>query len=276
MRFSVAKKKASSFQDSIDSLFVQKDSFVRRILHPGRNTLSMALFEYIFLKPMGPFSIRILFDSVLFLACAASFSLLSARMFFTGTDGYFFLSWNLVLAAVPYGLALFWDRVSHRESASAWKESGIFLLWLFFFPNAPYIVTDFIHVPWAYPNSSRFAFDFLLVASFAVSGMLFGLGSLFHVHAALRDRIGRTFAGIVVAFSISLAGIGMYLGRFLRWNSWDVLLNPLRVLRDAALRYGDPAWFEHAAALSILFAAFIGVSYGMFLGMRRLLSKLER
>jgi uncharacterized membrane protein len=191
--------------------------------------------------------------------------------------GYFFLLWNLFLAAVPYALSILYERVASRSSALSWKVVPLFLLWLFFFPNAPYIVTDFTHLPWGYPVaiSAPFLFDFSLVAIFAGTGMLFGLGSLFLVQRTLRKLIGGLWAGSIAWCAILLSGIGIYLGRFLRWNSWDMLLNPVEVLGDTFSHYGDPAWFARAIFLSAMFSAFTAISYLLFLGAHWVLQREE-
>lgn len=212
-----------------------------------------------------------LFLSILRLACAMSFVLLSIRVFVSGGGGYLFLLWNLFLAAVPYALSTLYERVASRSSAFSWRAGIVFALWLFFFPNAPYIVTDFIHLPWEFSRSLRFAYDFVLVTVFTFAGLLFGMASLFRVHRTLRKFIGTFWANAGVIFVLLLSGIGIYLGRFLRWNSWDMLLNPLAVLQDAFSHYGDPAWFARAVFLSMLFAFFTGISYAIFLVAYRLL-----
>ena len=92
------------------------------------------------------------------------------RMLILGTDGYFFLLWNGFLAAIPYVIAVLFERYvgkGARMTGGAW---GVFLLWLFFFPNAPYIVTDFVHLPWEYIGSKMFAYDFVLNAAPIVTG----------------------------------------------------------------------------------------------------------
>lgn len=204
---------------------------------------------------------RNVFLMALNLSLMGAFLLLAVRMFVARTDGYFFLLWNLFLAAIPYALAVFFERSVGKDAHMTGSLWGVFLLWLFFFPNAPYIVTDFVHLPWEYEYSRGFAYDFSLVASFALAGMLFGMGALFRVHRALRQVIGRRWGDVAVGAVIFLSGVGIYLGRFLRWNSWDAFLNPLSVFRDTVSHYGDPVWFARAVALSFLFSIGIGTTY---------------
>ncbi|QQS15606.1 MAG: DUF1361 domain-containing protein [Candidatus Moraniibacteriota bacterium] len=207
---------------------------------------------------------RNVFLIALNISLMGAFSLLAVRMFVARTDGYFFLLWNLFLAAIPYWIAAFFERSLGKNTHMTNGLWIVFLVWLFFFPNAPYIVTDFVHLPWEYEYSQSFAYDFVLVATFAFSGMLFGMGALFRVHRALRKAIGRWWGDAAMVAVIFLSGIGIYLGRFLRWNSWDAFLNPLLVFRDTLSHYGDPVWFARAVALSFLFSIGIGASYLFF------------
>ncbi len=216
---------------------------------------------------------RLTFLCVLRISVAIGFLLLGFRMVATGTEGYFFLLWNLFLAAIPYAISIVFERAHIRSPRSKGGVFALFALWLFFFPNAPYIMTDFIHLPWEYAGTNHFMFDFSLVAAFTFSGFLFGAGSLFRIHRTLRRMLGAIRADMIAVSAILLSGIGIYLGRFLRWNSWDILLNPLDVLRSATSHYGDPAWFLHAVLLSLLFSLGTGISYGVFLGVYRFLGK---
>lgn len=210
---------------------------------------------------------RNIFLIMLNLSLTGAFLLLAVRMFVAGTDGYFFLLWNLLLAAIPYAIAVLFEWYAGKEARMTGGLWGVFLLWLFFFPNAPYIVTDFVHLPWEYAGSKSFAYDFLLIAAFALAGLLFGMGALFRVHRALRRAIGFVWANLSIAFAIFLSGFGVYLGRFLRWNSWDAFLNPLLVFRDTVSHYGDPVWFMRAVTLSVFFSACIGLGYFFFLAL---------
>lgn len=211
------------------------------------------------------------FLAALNLSLAVAFSSLAVRMLIAMTDGYAFLLWNLFLASIPYAIAVSFERYAGREARVTGGLWGILLLWLFFFPNAPYIVTDFVHLPWEYAGSRSFAYDFLLIAAFSVAGLLFGMGALFRVHRTLRSATGFVWANIIIASAIFLSGFGVYLGRFLRWNSWDAFLNPLLVFRDTLSHYGDPAWFVRAVTLSVFFSTCIGLGYLFFLALYWLL-----
>lgn len=216
---------------------------------------------------------NILFSLTVRYACAFGFFLLAVRIFSTETFGYVFLLWNLFLAVIPYALSILFERVTILSRVFSWRAGVLFFLWLFFFPNAPYITTDFIHLPWNHVASFRFWYDGFLIFFFAVSGLLLGLGSLFRVQRSLRNVIGIFLADSIVFFVIILSGVGVYLGRFLRWNSWDVIVNPVKIFRDATSFYGDPTWFEHSFSLSLFFSVFTGISYTLFVWLYRIFRK---
>jgi uncharacterized membrane protein len=161
-----------------------------------------------------------------------------------------FLVWNLLLAWIPWLAARGLERVRSRAACAA---AGA--VWLLFLPNAPYLVTDLVHLRPRPPVPA--SFDVLLFASFALAGCALAWGSLEAVHARLARATGRARAALGVAGVLLLTGFGVYLGRFERWNSWDLVARPRGVLADAASALADP----RALAFSALFAAFVGAGY---------------
>ncbi|HET8540824.1 MAG TPA: DUF1361 domain-containing protein [Anaeromyxobacter sp.] len=161
-----------------------------------------------------------------------------------------YLAWNLVLAWIPWLAA---RAVARARSALSCAAIGA--VWLAFLPNAPYLVTDLVHLRPRPPVPTTF--DVLLFASFALAGCALAWGSLDAVHARLARALGRARAAVAIAAVLLLTGFGVYLGRFERWNSWDLVARPRGVLADAAGALADP----HALAFSALFAAFVGAGY---------------
>ncbi|MEL6637686.1 MAG: DUF1361 domain-containing protein [Bacteroidota bacterium] len=154
------------------------------------------------------------------------------------TSTFLFLVWNLFLAWMPYGLALtagFWYR---RRGWSAFTVV-LLLAWLFFFPNAPYILTDLLHLRGRHPVPHWY--DLMLIVSFAWTGLLLGYLSLFEVQGLIQQRWNRVIAWLSSTVAIFLCGLGIYLGRYLRWNSWDILRQPQRIVGDAWRSLVDPS-----------------------------------
>ncbi len=166
------------------------------------------------------------------------------------------LVFNLVLAWIPFVLSLVvYDRVkAGRRGAATVAIGGA---WLLFLPNAPYIVTDLIHLPeW---GGEPLWYDATMYIGFAWTGLMLGLVSLYLVQCAVRATWGATAGWAVVTGSAMLTGVGIYLGRFLRWNSWDALTQPMAVLRDLAQIVLNP--LGAPAVITTLFAMFFAVMY---------------
>lgn len=180
-------------------------------------------------------------------------ALWTARAWRAGPD-LLFLPWNLFLALVPWVAAL--AATSARSRLLAFAAGGV---WLLFLPNAPYLVTDLVHLR-DRPGVPHL-FDVVLFATFGLAGSVLGWDSLARVHRRIVTVVGRRVAAAAVAGVVLLAGLGVYLGRFERWNSWDALLRPAPVLADLASALASP----RAVAFTLLFAAYVGAGYGFFL-----------
>lgn len=174
--------------------------------------------------------------------------------------GYGFLVWNLMLAAIPVGLAAGLRQLAiTRVPMTALVP--VFVLWLLFLPNAPYLVTDLVHLG---DQAVPLPVDALMLSTAAIAGVLAGLLSLALVESAVRVRIGPRAAMASVAVAIPLASLGVYFGRVLRWNSWDALAEPWTVLGTTLDGLRDP--FVHLEALAFVgaFALLLGLSYAVY------------
>jgi uncharacterized membrane protein len=150
-------------------------------------------------------------------------ALFAVRVMRSGTLKYAFLPWNLFLAFIP----LYASTMLQRARAGA-AQVGWLVMWLLFLPNAPYIVTDFVHL-----RQRPFIplwYDIALLACYAATGLLLGYASVADVQRWVSERYGETKAWLCSAVALVLCGAGIYIGRFLRWNSWDALINPIELL----------------------------------------------
>jgi uncharacterized membrane protein len=137
---------------------------------------------------------------------------------------------------------------------------------LIFFPNAPYIVTDFFHLT---PRPSiPLWYDIMLITAFSWTGIFLALASLRTMQGLVKIYLGEIVGWIFVGVSLALSGLGIYLGRFERWNSWDLLVHPHRILADIAVRFYDPLSNIRFFSFTILFTAFLLVCYLTFISMR--------
>lgn len=179
--------------------------------------------------------------------CAA---LILARWGWLGTRHYAFLGWNLILATIPYVAALAFERLgTERPRRIALLLAGA--VWLLFLPNAPYLVTDLMHLGARPPVPIWF--DALLVVSVTGTGVLLGCASVAIVQRTLARAIGRPWALSLTVLACMLSGFGVYLGRFRRWNSWDLLTDPTSLLVDVVARLAAPASHPRMLAVSLLY-----------------------
>ncbi len=186
-------------------------------------------------------------------ASMAAVSMVVARGFYTGHHfGFQFLLWNLLLAWVPVVAALAAYRFHVRGRRPDLLSGVCALVWFLFFPNALYIVTDFVHLEHRPPVPLWF--DLLLIASFAWTGLCLGYLSLYLMQEVVRARFGRgTGWGFAVGM-LALGSVGVYAGRVLRWNSWDVIRHPTSLLRQGIdLADGPSGRLGVVAFVSVLF-----------------------
>jgi uncharacterized membrane protein len=194
-------------------------------------------------------------------------ALVEYRIHRTGDPFYRFLVWNLFLAWVPVGFAV----LAHERARERFDVvvGALLVLWLLFFPNAPYMLTDFIHL-----GESRLVpvwYDALMLSSFAWTGLLLGFVSLYLVQLVTRRVAGPAWSWVVVAGALGLASFGVYLGRFVRVNSWDALIRPGSVAHVVRTELENPLQHPRLVAVLGALTAFLLVGYAVlytFAGMR--------
>jgi uncharacterized membrane protein len=216
------------------------------------------------LRRVGPLVLALGVASVLCLA------LLEVRSDRTGSSFYSFLAWNLFLAWVPFVLALLAYARSRVDAAGA----TLLVLWLLFFPNAPYVLTDFIHL--GESTAAPVWYDALMLSAFAWTSLALGYASLFLVQVVVRRSAGAAWSWLAVGASLALASFGIYLGRFVRFNSWDALVRPGRVLDVVRTQLENP--FQHPRLVADLIAltAFLLVGYAVVYAYAAVMAPLQR
>jgi uncharacterized membrane protein len=184
--------------------------------------------------------------------------LVTLRVFYTREPAFAFLVWNLALAWVPFVLAVA-VYGGYRNGANGAYLICMSLLWLLFLPNAPYIVTDFIHLRWQ--EGVPLWFDALSVAAYAGTGLLLGFASLYLMQFVAARTVGERMAWSWAVGVLCLSSVGIYLGRFQRLNSWDAIRHPRLILDMVSARLQDPFANETLLTVTIAFSAFLVVSY---------------
>jgi len=187
----------------------------------------------------------------------------------TGDAYYRFLVWNLILAWVPLVLAMgAYGRARRHVDLTV---AVLLVPWLLFFPNAPYLLTDFIHLG---EGPAPLWYDALMLSAFAWTGLLLGFGSLYLVQMILRRAFGTVVAWLGVVVALSLGSIGVYVGRFIRFNSWDALLHPLAVADVVREQLGSVPL--RAAEGFVALTTFLAVGYLIVYSFADLRLELER
>jgi uncharacterized membrane protein len=183
--------------------------------------------------------------------------LITFRVFLSHEVLFLFLLWNLFLAIIPYGLSTMLGLTAGRVKARVLLPVGV--MWLLFFPNAPYILTDLFHlerrvgVPYWY--------DLALILSCAWNGLMLAYASLTDMQALVTRRLGWWAGWAFAAIALLLSSFGIYLGRFLRFNSWDILANPLTLFYDILNRILHPAAHMGTWGVTLLYGAFLLLGY---------------
>lgn len=194
---------------------------------------------------------RILAFGALLAWCAA---LLGLRAWRANNATYFFLVWNLFLATIPFAAALWFE-----QARGFVMRAVMFSVWLLFLPNAPYIVTDFIHLRVRPPVPLWF--DILLLLSAAGTGLLLGYGSVMIVQRVIERRRGAAMGWLAAAVALFLSAFGMYLGRFVRFNSWHVVTAPMPLFEDIAYRLMNPMQHPRTFAVTALYGLALLLGY---------------
>ena len=183
--------------------------------------------------------------------------LLFIRIKSTESLFYGFLLWNLFLAIIPYAISQYLKKTAHKKRHFISYFFAL-SLWLLFLPNAPYMITDFIHLH--NENSTLVWFDLFLVFIYANTGLLHAILSLHDVYTILKDRWSELIAkNLIFVFSF-LCGFGIYLGRFLRLNSWDLFTNPKLILKEIISNLGE----NNVWLMTFGFGSFIWLLFLLF------------
>jgi uncharacterized membrane protein len=213
------------------------------------------------LLPFSRFRIYLLkteIQRLLLTSVGFGFLLLLARTVYTGGLTFVFLVWNLFLAFFPWLLS---HSLTLRPAwiESKWKFALVFTLWLLFIPNSFYMLTDLFHL---YDSFSvpRW-YDLLLILSFAWNGSLMGILSVRHIEKIMEARWLYRSDWLFVYPVMLLNALGIYIGRYLRFNSWDVISDPFRLMADMIHILLHPVYYRNAWAMVLCFSFFLSILY---------------
>jgi uncharacterized membrane protein len=198
------------------------------------------------------------------LASVVCVTLVLARIAYSDTRRYNGLVWNLLLAWIPFILAYIAYVLSWRRWLLYAVMPSFAVLWLLFFPNAPYILTDLQHLGQGVSNVPVW-YDVILLTWFSWTGMLLGVVSLNLMQEIIRRGLGRLAGWVFVMGVAALNAVGMYVGRFVRLNSWDLFQDPGGALANVFDWLADPSLRSVGfIALYTLFLIFVYVTLHAF------------
>jgi uncharacterized membrane protein len=202
-------------------------------------------------------------------ATALCLGLLALRSWRYRNSDEIWLAWNLFLAWLPALGAFAAYNLNHLPTRFRWLPIiGISMLWLLFLPNAPYLITDIIHLK---PHHGvPLWYDLIMLVSFAWTGSFLGLVSLFLMQMLVRKTIGNAASWLFVLAVLALNGFGVYFGRVLRWNSWDVLFRPASLFCDLWEGVCNPLDHLQTIAFAGLFTLLFSAVYLMLLSFTQL------
>jgi uncharacterized membrane protein len=176
------------------------------------------------------------------------------------------LSFNLVLAWIPYLCSLSLVAQEQRARRRLLPHFVLLGLWIIFFPNAPYLLTEWLYLPRFH---EELWFSIAILAAFSLCGLQLTVTSLHLIHTQVRLHRGRTAGWAFTLIAIVFSGIGVYLGRFLRLNSWDLLVRPVTVFKDTLRLFEEPESQIAPVSFCTAFCVFLFVYYIVFLQLRR-------
>ena len=206
------------------------------------------------------FKIKIPQPIINFLVLAVGLNLLRIVLF--GNTSFIYILWNILLAFIPFFISSILILKTNKDNIIKPFFIIGFILWLIFLPNAPYVITDFIHL--GKIHVVPVMYDIFLLFTSAVVALLMGLYSIFHMEKMLLLKFSKKVTNILIAIIILFTSFGMYLGRFLRFNSWDLFVSHNSLAFGIWNALSNPNNLMNIYTYTVLFFIFIYVSYISF------------
>lgn len=198
---------------------------------------------------------------VLGISSLASTGLYIAGALSNNESTFGYLPWNLFLSWMALLVALWLERVLRNNLWSSWYGLGVTALWLVSLPNTFYMITDFMHLQEV--GHVNLLYDVVLFSSFIFNGVVLGYLSLFIVHWELAKRLAAKTAALCIGLVLLLCSFAIYIGRELRWNTWDIVTNPWSLLFDVSDRVLKPHEHPHALTMTVSFFILLSSFYAV-------------
>lgn len=197
--------------------------------------------------------------SALVFSSGVSLGILLVHTVSTHSFLYWYLAWNLMLAWLPLLFVVLLRRSLENHPWLAWRPMLWTVLWLAFLPNSFYIISDLLHLQNV--ATENVLYDTVMMVSFMLNGLIIGYISLYQVHKELKKRLSVTWVNSLVSLSLLVCSFAIYLGRDLRWSSWDLIINPQGILFDISNQFIDPRHHIQAFTTTLMFFVLLGTFY---------------
>ncbi|MBX3241378.1 MAG: DUF1361 domain-containing protein [Chitinophagaceae bacterium] len=201
-------------------------------------------------------------NRTLYISLLISLGMILCRVVYTGQLYGSFLVWNLFLAWLPF---VFSQQLSVQNRKPRIQYAFV-AAWLLFFPNAPYIITDFFHLKHRPPVP--YWYDLLILFWASWNGLLLGIISLMNVERFLSSRLKPRYVNMVINLCLVLCAFGVYAGRYLRWNSWDVIFDPKSIIKDITYIAFNPVDNLRTWGVTFFFSLLMIMIYKTLKGLR--------
>ncbi len=193
---------------------------------------------------------------------------LAAENLRVGLQRHGYLVWNLFLAWVPLIFALLACEQIRAANGRNWRLPVFAGAWLVFFPNAPYIFTDLVHISAA--TSRHYWADLAMILACALTGLLLWFVSLYLMQGLVARKFGSRAGWGFVALMAGLTSFGIYLGRFYRFNSWDVVTKPSEVYAGISSWATGAKLYQPTVTFPLVFTVFLFIAYLMLYALTHL------
>ena len=197
---------------------------------------------------------KISVNQLLLLSTGFTISMIVSRVCYSGYFTYIFFAWNLFLALIPVIISNYL-----LEAKNSNAEIILFASWLLFFPNALYIVTDLVHLRES--TNVPLWYDVIMIFSAALNGLIMAYLSLQKVELFLQSKFTGKQTSVIMMLCLFLGSAGVYIGRYLRWNSWDILINPFGLTTDAAQHFFNPTEHPRSIGMTVILTIFFSLFY---------------
>lgn len=200
--------------------------------------------------------------------------LLVSRMIVAGNTRFWFMLWNLFLAWLPLLFSLGFRANTHRERrVLTGKNVLLIVLWLGFLPNSFYLMSDLIHLQSS--GETSILYDIAMMLSFIFNGLVLGYMSIYIVHKQFMRYFRERTVNFMLGMVFLSCGFAIYLGRYLRWNTWDILVNPAGILFDLSERVINPVLHFQTYLVTLVFAGLLAAHYAVIFQIAKVLARNE-